>query len=386
MDRNILTDQESWWFIRYKLYHIFFWGFLFYFWAIAVYDSVSTATETLFFSPKGVQYIFIVIIHTLAVWFCLYFLLPRYLYKKQPYKFAIHFVLWVLLVSMVLVGSYFLSSEIIGMPIDYYNYFSGDRSLTNFFTTQALPSSAGTMLLGLSIKLAKNNIQNQRRQELLEKERLQTELQFLRHQLNPHFLFNTINSIFFLIKKQPDKASKSLAKFSELLRYQLYESNVDFIPLSKEINYLENFIALEQLRKKSSLRVIFNQNYEEKEAYLIAPFILLTFVENAFKHVSNEKNTLNWIEIYLSIEDTNTLKFNIINSKPATTDNGTFTAGGIGLENVKRRLNLIYPSIHYLEFQDKKSTFSVSLSLELKSVGSGFNENRIYHAMKKKTI
>lgn len=386
MRNSILTKNKSWWLIKYKLYHIIFWGFLFYLWAVAVYDSVSKATDTLFFSPKGVQFVFIVIIHTVAVWFCLYFLLPKYLYKKKLYEFVVYCFLWTLLVSILLVGSYFLSSEIIGMPIDYYNYFSGNRSLTNFFTTQALPSSAGGILLGLSIKLTKNNIQNQRRQELLEKEKLQAELQFLKHQFNPHFLFNTINSIFFLIKKEPERASKSLAKFSELLRYQLYESNVDFIPLSKEVDYLENFIALEQLRKKSSLKVTFNKDMEKNAAYSVAPLILLTFVENAFKHVSNEKNTQNWIQIDLSIENDDTLKFKVKNSKSSPENNQLASAGGIGLENVKRRLNLIYPTTHWLDVEDDNAVYSVRLSVQLQPSQNTFVENGSFSAIKNKAI
>lgn len=104
---------------------------------------------------------------------------------------------------------------------------------------EAIPSTIASITLAMSIKLTKNWLQTERRKQLLEKEKLETELKFLKHQFNPHFLFNSINSIFFLIHKNPDMASASLAKFSELLRHQLYEYNDQQIPLHKEISYLE---------------------------------------------------------------------------------------------------------------------------------------------------
>ncbi len=120
-----------------------------------------------------------------------------------------------------------------------------------YFQINALPSSVAATTLGMSIKLTKNWIQSRRREQELEKEKLETELKFLRSQFNPHFLFNTINSIFVLIHKNPVMASESLAKFSDILRYQLYECNEHCIPLGQELNYLENFIELQRLQAGS---------------------------------------------------------------------------------------------------------------------------------------
>jgi len=218
--------------------------------------------------------------------------------------------------------------------------------------------------LAMSIKLTKNWIEGQRRQQLLEKEKLETELKFLKYQFNPHFLFNSINSIFFLIHKNPDMASASLAKFSELLRHQLYESNENQIPLDKEIAYLENFIELEKLRQNQGLKVTFNvpDNYPANLG--IAPFILMTFVENAFKHVSKHKDTGNWINVQLQVAD-NQLYVDIVNSKSAERNTDVVTYGGIGLKNVQRRLDLVYPGQYELDIKNNPDSFVVKCRLQL---------------------
>src|SRR5205814_2985676 len=133
-----------------------------------------------------------------------------------------------------------------------------------------------SITLGMSVKLAKNWIQTKRREQLLEKEKLETELKFLKSQLNPHFLFNSINSIFVLIHKNPDMASESLAKFSDLLRYQLYECNEQQIPFEQELSYLENYIELQELREDHD-RICLEIAIAPYATgnYRIAPFVLI---------------------------------------------------------------------------------------------------------------
>ena len=233
----------------------------------------------------------------------------------------------------------------------------------HFFFNGTFPSTVASTTLAMSIKLTKNWIQARRREQHLEKEKLETELKFLKYQFNPHFLFNTINSIFFLIHKNPDVASSSLAKFSELLRYQLYECNDKQISLNKEVAYLNNFIELERLRQNKNILVslAIASNLEEKLS--IAPFILMTFVENAFKHVSKEKDQENWIKINLHL-DQHQLNFTVSNST-AGKSRELVNYGGIGLQNVKRRLDLIYPDQHDLQVRKTATTFEVNLELGL---------------------
>ena len=218
----------------------------------------------------------------------------------------------------------------------------------------------------MSIKLTKNWLQTQRRQQALENEKLETELNFLKYQFNPHFLFNTINSIFFLIHKNPDKASSSLAKFSELLRYQLYECNDEQILLSKEIDCLRNSIELEKLRQNANFDVELQVNTPHTGDASIAPFILMTFVENAFKHVSKHADQPNWIRIVVNLDtERRQLNFSVANSTAHHSLTDVVRYGGIGLKNVQRRLDLIYPGQHELEIQSNNSKFEVRLQLSI---------------------
>ena len=159
-------------------------------------------------------------------------------------------------------------------------------------------------------------------------------------------------------------ASASLAKFSELLRYQLYECNDQQIPLSKELTYLENFIELEKLRQNNNVNVIFNMNEPFTRHLEIAPFILMTFVENAFKHVSKNTGGANWINIELTL-DNQQLRFFIANSTSLEEANEVLNYGGIGLKNVKRRLDLLYPGQYVLDIQNSTNRFEVQLQLTL---------------------
>lgn len=225
------------------------------------------------------------------------------------------------------------------------------------------------MTLGMSIKLAKNYIESQQRQQELEKEKLETELKFLKSQFNPHFLFNTINSIFVLINKNTDLASESLAKFSSLLRYQLYECNEAQIPLNRELAYLESFIELEKLRQNENFEIKTNLLSEYNGPLNIAPFVLMPFIENAFKHVSQKQNQINWIKVALQMEN-DELAFTVSNSttKNENKARDAVNYGGLGLKNVKRRLDLIYPDHHEISIEQNEGVFLVELKLKLSAL------------------
>lgn len=159
-------------------------------------------------------------------------------------------------------------------------------------------------------------------------------------------------------------ASDSLAKFSELLRHQLYECNDQQIALDKEIAYLQNFIELEKLRQNENLAVDVNMELANHPDMGIAPFILMTFVENAFKHVSRDKDHAGWIDINLSVSGTQ-LQFSVANSASLDASTEVINYGGIGLTNVKRRLELIYPGEYQLDISRDVESFVVKLELQL---------------------
>ena len=350
------------WFYRYKLYHIPFWfAYHLTWWSITIGNPFAVVSNLA--SPYFIKFLFYVIFQALAVYFNLYFLIPRYLEKSRFAAYIAFLTITINITAVLIVTGYYASSLLSGQTMEQLydlkkNYFS------YFFLVNSLPSTVASTTLAMSIKLAKNWLQTQRRQQLLEKEKLETELKFLKNQFNPHYLFNTINSIFFLIHKNPDRASASLAKFSELLRYQLYECNDLQISLDKETGYLENFIELEKLRQNNNMEISVNLNHTGDNDAVIAPFILMTFVENAFKHVSKHTDKPNWIKIELFLRQQQ-LQLIVSNSAAPGERTAMPYYGGIGLENVQRRLDLIYPGKYQLDIENSGETFEARLVLQL---------------------
>ena len=363
---SIINQPKHNWFFKYKLYHLPFWFAYHYMWWTLTIGSISQVFNSIFFSPYAFKFLFALIFQAIGVYFNLYFLIPRFLEKGKYVQYISLLILTILSTAACLVTGYYAAAAwsdqtfqaLFNMPPDNFMYI---------FKASSLPSTVASMTLAMSVKLTKNWIQAKRRQQLLEKEKLETELKFLRSQFNPHFLFNTINSIFVLIHKNPDMASEALAKFSGLLRYQLYECNEHKIPLRQELAYLENFIELEKLRHKSeNLKLTVQLEKSYNPDIIIAPFILIPFVENAFKHVSQCKDKANWICVNLLLKH-HQLHLSIANSVSAQQNNSASFVQyhGIGLKNVQRRLDLIYSGEHELTIKQENDQFLVTLYLDL---------------------
>ena len=350
------------WFYKYKLYHIPFWFVYHYiWWSITIRNPLAAAINL--YSPYFIKYLFYVIFQAVAVYFNLYYLIPKFLEKSRFTAYIIYILITILCTASLIATGYQVSAVLSGQTVSQMYGFTDKNSFSYPFLVTALPSTVASITLAMSIKLAKNWLQTQRKQQLLEKEKLETELKFLKNQFNPHYLFNTINSIFFLIHKNPDRASASLAKFSELLRYQLYECNDLKISLGKEIGYLENFIELEKLRQNNNMDILVDFKNVHSGDASIAPFILMTFVENAFKHVSKHTDRANWIKIALVLRECQ-LELSVSNSASPNEPVNLPYYGGIGLENVRRRLDLIYPGKYNLHI-DKNEIFEINLRLDL---------------------
>lgn len=363
----MLADQSKYaWFFKYKIYHLPFWFAYHCAWWTLLTGSVQDVAHSILYAPFGVKFSFYVIFQAIAVYFNLYFLMPRYFEKG---KYVIYFcclAMTVVLAALAINFGYFVNAWVYDTTVqELFKINTTDR--LHFFKSGTLPSTVASTTLAMSIKLAKNWVRDRRRQQELEKEKLETELKFLKSQFNPHFLFNTINSIFVLIKKNPDVASESLAKFSELLRYQLYECNEHRIPLGQELTYLDNFIELARLRLdvgKLDLQLDFKRELGGNA--MIAPFVLMPFVENAFKHVSQQERRPNWIRMQLSLSDY-LLNFSIGNSVEPEQARAreAVSFGGLGLKNVQRRLDLIYPDRYSLSIDKGNDEFKVSLKIDL---------------------
>jgi two-component system, LytTR family, sensor kinase len=353
------------WLFKYKLHHIPFWFAYHILWWTLTIGSISAVMHNIFFSAYSIKFLFYVIFQAVGVYFNLYYLIPRFLEKGKYVQYVLLVLLTIISVAVLIVPGYNVSAWLSGNSFETM-YGRQPNEYMYFFQINTLPSSTASMTLGMSVKLTKNWIETKKRQQLLEKEKLETELKFLKSQFNPHFLFNSINSIFVLIHKNPDMASESLAKFSDLLRYQLYECNEAQISLQQELTYIENFIELEKLRQEHNIELEIKMGKQQAGSQSIAPFILMPFIENAFKHVSKRKDASNWISMKLHI-DQQELCFEISNSISAqfNSSNEPMQYKGIGLKNVQRRLELLYPHQHLLMIQKTEDLFKVTLSLTL---------------------
>lgn len=351
---------------KYKLYHLPFWFVYHFTWWTLRLGSPGDVINSLFYLPSAIKFFFFFIFQAIGVYFNLYYLIPKFLEKGRYLPYISLILLTILITSVIEVSGYYIGASFSDRPFQELFGVEPNRYFY-LFESSALPSTLASMTLAMSIKLTKSWIQARHKQQQLETEKLETELKFLRAQFNPHFLFNTINSIFVLIHKNPNLASEALAKFSDLLRYQLYECNEHKIPLSTELSYLEGFIELERLRQDSAfLSMEVTILPMPASDHVIAPFILIPFIENAFKHVSKNKDRSNWIRMNMNMEN-DQLVFQISNTTATQSQlaQDFIQYHGLGLKNVKRRLELIYPDTHTLNIVKHADHFEASLRLTL---------------------
>ncbi|MEO5681798.1 MAG: histidine kinase [Chitinophagaceae bacterium] len=331
--------------VKYKLQHIAGWLLLYAAWYYFRYEDY----------PGRAWLITLIKVADLMimVYITNYLLVPYLLYKKKYLLFTLLYICMITGFSILKMSA---EAAAFGTPgfFDLSSRFKA-RIYDNILPHFLLVSTAAAFKLLLDYATA------QKRLGLLAKEKSATELQFLKSQINPHFLFNSLNAIYFLIEKKNTEARQTLLQFSDLLRYQLYDCNEDSIAIEKELVYLNNYVRLQQLRKDNHYEIKLAIN-PSVSGFSITPLLLIAFVENAFKHVSNHTKKTNFVLISMSKEN-NLFFFEAANS----TDNSapTDTVGGIGLANVKRRLALIYPGKHSLTVSNKEDVFNIQLQLTI---------------------
>ncbi|WP_207493149.1 sensor histidine kinase [Aridibaculum aurantiacum] len=216
--------------------------------------------------------------------------------------------------------------------------------------------------MAASIKIMKHLYLKEQRNMQLQKENIQSQLQVLKAQVHPHFLFNTLNNIFSHTQQTSPVASQLVMGLSDMLRYMLYEGNKPLVLLANEIKMLEDYIMVEKIRYGNKLEVNF-QIDDNIDHLAIAPLILLPFVENSFKHGASQMLDQPWVSLSLHLEGEN-MHFKLINGK-APNYQAPKTSSGIGIQNVQRRLELLYPDNHLLKIQDEEEVFIVDLKLRL---------------------
>ena len=289
----------------------------------------------------------------------LYWLIPTYLLTQRYATFGMLTLINLLVCGMLYwEGSYYL----------YLVPFEPAR------LTQESPWDLGRLVLCAFYLLCTSSIligfhmirfgfrQQQLNQQLVIANQ-SNELKSLKDQINPHFLFNTLNNLYGLTSQDPTKAGEVVMRLAQLMQYMLYEGNMAQVPLRKEIDYLQNYLALERIRYGDRLHLSLQISGAADQLF-IAPLILLPFVENAFKHGVSRQLDDAWLQIQLTVSPTE-LVFKVENSKPELANHAVVT--GIGLPNIEKRLQLIYPGRHQLRQLDGSGTYLVTLKLELTS-------------------
>ncbi|RJE71474.1 sensor histidine kinase [Reichenbachiella sp. MSK19-1] len=331
--------------------HIFFWGsyVLFYtlLWGSYDDDYVGSFAIQLMFVP----------VKMLLTYYTLYILLPKYILKGRWLPFVF------LLIASAFTGGalYRLIAYYIEYPLYFPQYIDGDP--LNFYKIiKGIMDIYIVVFLALVIKLLKYWYVNQQDKQILAHEKLEAELKFLKTQINPHFLFNTLNNLYALTLKKSDYAPEVVLKLSEMINYMLYECNAHKVLLDNELNFIKNYIEIERMRHGDDLDIKAMINGDSANVY-IAPMILLPFIENSFKHGINEELNKSWIDFDLTVTDEQ-LVLKLANSK-SETQHLIESNQGIGLTNVKRRLDLLYKKGYSLEIHDEQRSYTVSLSINL---------------------
>ncbi len=308
----------------------------------------------------GVKFTFInelinVIFYASIIYFNLWVLIPRFLSKKKTITYFVLLIFAVLLITPIKVVVFYFRFE--NFP-QHQQELLKQRAL--FFKSTLFFAFASTFW-----SIIMDWWKHQKEKKILETRNMQSELNFLKSQINPHFLFNTLNSLYAHTLKKSDDAPEIVLKLSEMMRYMLYECNERQVPLSKELNYMKNYIDLERLRQGKKVNI--NMEIEgEVEDQLIAPLLFIPFIENCFKHGLNHHLNQGYIDIKVIVFD-HTVNFYIKNSKPVHKPKQLHPkSGGIGLVNVKRRLELIYPEKYELNIEESPTTYAVNLDIELK--------------------
>lgn len=338
-------------FFRYRLDHILFW--------IATVSFHAYNKSYIIYKISAADFAGELLVRNLLLAGVIYgnlrILIPRFFDTKH---YGLYFFS---LTGLVLVYVFFKNLH----DMYLYGYVLGDTErqtlLVNTFYNVSI--AVFYAIFSMAIWLSREWFYQRELVQKIKNEQLVTELQYLKSQINPHIVFNTLNLIYGSIHKTNPEARQLVVQFSDLLRYQLYECNVEKVPIEKEVDYLKNYVNLQRLRKNDDLTVEVTIS-ENIRGFTIAPLLFSPFVENAFKYVSNHESRPNEITVRLFLKNTD-LWFSCFNTKNSTVTKEKDGSGGIGITNVKRRLELLYPQRHELKIAENTDTFEVELKIEL---------------------
>lgn len=284
----------------------------------------------------------------------MYLLVPKLFFKT---RYVLYIILIMLLTGLALVGM----DEIQSYLFAAHRIAKADTPIASLISKTVQLSLI--TLVSTALKLFQRWIKDNQRIYELNNLTLSMELSGLKNQINPHFLFNMLNNVNVLIKSNPDKASMVVLKLSEFLRYQLYDNDEEETSLSSEIEFLSNFLNLEKIRRDN---FTFSIDTGIKNAFniFIPPNLFTVFVENAIKHSVDIDEGETYVRIFLRAAE-GKLYFTCINSKTADSDKSPSKSGGLGLANIKRRLDLLYKDIYTLQVSNTEKEYTINLTIPL---------------------
>lgn len=321
---------------------------------------------------------FVFVLQVLLIFGLIYFAAPKLLFKKKQFYFVIFSV------ALVSISAYFSSDLFLRPPnehfpigppdvppphleqiyppegIDGMRQGKGPNPIPQFVINLLMLSMAYILAILVEAYLFVKKTEEE--VILTKNEKLQNELKLLKSQINPHFLFNSLNNIYTLAGIDSNRTQKSIINLSDMLRYVLYECDQETVPLKKEVEYIENYLKLFALKSSKNYPISTKLNIENN-SIPVAPMLFIPFVENAIKHSNIDDRENSFINIKINA-DADTINFEIENSKPQKVIIKD-AVGGIGLENVKKRLAILYPEKHDLEISETDTNFRVNLHLNL---------------------
>lgn len=330
------------------IYHTLFWVLYLLLWSAQDYVYYNDYPAVLLRNALTLPSLLVI------VYVNIYILLPKFLFKKSYVLYT------VLLFVSVLLATYAYALN----HYAYFTYFIKNEIMANFFvSTQGMLALLTEIMVlvgfSMTVFLLKERYQKEKILKESQKKRLEMELKLLKEQMNPHFLFNSLNSIYMMLDKDLAKGKDMLLRFSDILSHQLYEVSQELITLEKEIEHIMNYIEIESMRH-NDLATIKVDILDYKGGLKISPMILLPLIENAFKHSVDDEPYQ--ISIRAMLNAQNYLILEVENSVNCQREKRT---SGIGLANVKRRLSLIYPHKHELTIKADKGKYKVILKIEI---------------------
>lgn len=358
----IFSDERKYRLQRHILFWVCWWVFQSVLYSFVAFARPYTYLPRLQLS--SIEAVFYTIPHIFLSYSLMYWVIPRYLLKGKYIRSVVSvlFLFFATAALSAFIGVYVL--DFMRRTILSGFYFPPASSIRTEFSRALLAGLRGGITIAgmaAAIKLMKYWYVKEQRNLQLQKENITSQLQLLKAQVHPHFLFNTLNNIYAHTQDTAPLASTMILGLSDMLRYILYECNQPLVPLEKELKMLRDYILLEQIRYGNKLDLNIDLP-DDTHGLQIAPLLLLPFVENCFKHGASHILEQPWISLHITLED-DWMKMKLLNAKPP--GGHAASAHGIGINNVVKRLELLYPQKHHLSIANEDDVFIVNLKLQL---------------------